>query len=92
MWSTAVVVVIEGGLFTAGLPGGGYDIDPYEANSAVLITEYRQLVNYEGTAAIPIILTRSNDESGLNHILVYFEDYYEYPGPTSDTIILQLVP
>lgn len=92
IWSTAVVVVVEGGLFTAGLPGGGYDIDPYEANSAILVNEYRQLVDYNGNATIPITLTRSNNEGGLNHILVYFEDYYEYPSPTSDPIILQLVP
>jgi hypothetical protein len=92
VWSTAVVVVIEGGLFTAGLPNGGFDIDPFEANSAILVDEYRLLVDYEGNATIPITLTRSNDEGGLNHILVYVEDYYSYPSQAAETIILQLIP
>jgi hypothetical protein len=92
IWATAVVVVIEGGLFTAGLPGGGFDIDPYEANSAILVQEYSQIVNYDGTAEIPITLTRSNDNSGLNHILVYFKDYHGYPGPTQEAIVLEFVP
>jgi hypothetical protein len=92
VWSTAVVVVIEGGLFTDGLPGGGFDIDPYEANSAIKVNEFSLLVNNDGTADIPITLTRTDDDGGLNHILVYLKDYYGYSGPASETMILELTP
>jgi hypothetical protein len=91
-WDTAIIQVIEGGLFTAGLPNGGYDIDPYEANSAIQVNEFRQQVNYDGSIDIPITLTKTNPEGGLNHILIYFEDYYGYSGPPTDPIILELSP
>lgn len=91
-WSTAVIQIIEGGLFTAGLPNGGFDIDPYEANSAIQVNEYRQLVSYDGNIDIPVTLTKANAEGGLNHILVYFEDYHGYNGLPADPIILELSP
>ncbi len=92
VWSTAVVLVIEGGLFTAGLPGGGFDIDPYEANSAIQVNEFRQPVANNGSATIPFTLTRTNNEGGFNHILVYFEDFHGYTGPPAETMILELAP
>ena len=33
---------METSLFTAGLPGGGFDLDPFEANSVVLIQPIEQ--------------------------------------------------
>jgi hypothetical protein len=89
-WTTAVVLVIEGGLFTAGLPGGGFDIDPFEANSALQANEYRGLVNDNGQVNIPITLFRSDANSGLNHILVVLQDVYGYSGAVSSPIVLEL--
>jgi hypothetical protein len=92
-WSTAVVKVIEGGLFTTGLPGGGFDIDPFEANSALQVNEFRWPVdNRNGQAAVPINLTRAHTDGGLNHILVYFEDFHGFSGPSAATIVLELTP
>jgi len=65
--STASLLVLEGGLFTEGVPNGGYDLDPYEANSALAVTEKSAQIGSGGTVDIPVTLTRSDpDHGGLN--------------------------
>lgn len=89
-YSQVRVLVVEGGLFTAGLPGGGFDIDPYEDNSAVVIREYSSMTGGDGTADIPIQISRSMPEAGFNHVVVVFENYFGMRGPTSPVIVLEL--
>lgn len=84
------VLVIEGGTFTAGLPGGGFDLDPYEANSAIQIRQYNGIISRTGQADIPITLSKTNPNGGLNHILVTLTNAYGMAGATSETIILEL--
>jgi hypothetical protein len=88
--STARVLVVEGGLFTAGLPGGGFDIAPFEANSAIQVQEYSGTVGATGDVDIPFMLTRSHADGGLNHIIVVLENSYAHKGMTSNPIILEL--
>ena len=98
------VLVVEGGLFITGMTGpypDGYDIDPFEANSAVTVSEYAGTVGAGGTVDIPITLTRldpasdpdvgANDVTGLNHILAVFTDANGRTGTPSNRIIVQLV-
>jgi hypothetical protein len=84
------VLVVEGGLFTDGVPGGGYDLDPYEANSAILVNEYSGTIGSNGLVDIPILVSRSLPQAGLNHIVAIFENYYGMRGPTSAVIVLEL--
>ena len=65
----AYLLVVEGGLFTQGLPGGGFDLDPFEANSAILVTELTATIGGGGTVDVPFSLTDSDPEAGLNYLV-----------------------
>ena len=84
------ILIIEGGLFTDGVPGGGFDLDPFEANSAVNLQEYLVTTHVDGTAQIPITLTRSDPDGGLNMIYVVQENPYGHRGQGSE-IVLELI-
>lgn len=84
------VLVVEGGLFTEGVPDGGYDIDPFEANTALAVREYATFVGSDGTVDVPITLSRSQTEGGLNHIVAVFSDGYGLSGRVSAPIVLAL--
>lgn len=84
------VVVVEGGLFTQGLPGGGHDIDPFEANTALTVREYTGVVGPGGTAEIPFVLSHTIPEGGLNIITAAFDNYYGVKGLTAAPLVLEL--
>jgi hypothetical protein len=82
------LVRIEAALQTAGLPGGGFDVDPFEGNSALLVAESAATLGLSGTADIPIMLTRAGTDAGLNYILAAFVDGFGRTGPVSAPIVL----
>ncbi len=84
------VTVIEGGLFTDGVPGGGFDLDPFEANSALVVNEYSAAASYDGRANIPITLTRTHSLGGINLILVTAVNPFGHTSQAAASIILQL--
>ncbi|MGJ5628279.1 malectin domain-containing carbohydrate-binding protein [Nostoc sp. CALU 1950] len=61
------LLVMEAGLFKNN--GGGFDLDPFEANSAIAVNEKSATIGAEGFVDIPITLTRSQTDAGLNHIV-----------------------
>jgi hypothetical protein len=89
-WISYSVLVVEGGQFIEGLPGGGHDVGPYEANSAIAIREYFGTTNIAGVVDVPVQLTRGRPDAGYNHIVVVFEDYFGQRGLTSVPIVLKL--
>lgn len=85
------LLTLEGGLFRAGLPGGGYDIDPFEANSVILIKEDSSTIGGDGTVSIPISLSRTDpDSGGLNYIAAVLADADGRTSTLSNIIILEL--
>jgi hypothetical protein len=80
---------LEGALFTAGLPGGGFDIDPFEANSVVAVREYTGTIGPTGSVDIPVTLTSSVAGGGNNRLLAVVADA-SGTGPTSNIAVLQL--
>ncbi len=60
---------LESGLFLTGVPGGGFDIDPFESNSAQNIQEYAATIGGGGTVDIAVTLSRNNNDSGYNNFL-----------------------
>jgi hypothetical protein len=52
----ASVRVVTAGttLFTDGLPGGGFDIDPDEANTVVTVTEHTVTIGPDGAVTLPL--------------------------------------
>ena len=84
------VLVVESGLFTAGVPGGGFDLDPWEANNAVAVREYQAVVGPSGFVDVPIGLTKTTPESGIHAITVVFADPYGRKGAVAAPLILAL--
>ncbi|MBE2202427.1 MAG: hypothetical protein IAE79_27695 [Anaerolinea sp.] len=84
------VLVVDAGLFTVGVPGGGYDLDPYEANSVIAIREYTGVVRMNGTADVPVVLSRELPEAGFNYMVAVLTNYYGVRGRVSPPVVLYL--
>ncbi len=85
-----VLLVVEGGLFTAGVPHDGFDLDPFESNTAVDVREYRGNLGLGGAAEVPIELTKSVPEGGINIITAVLDNHYGVRGLVADPLVLQL--
>jgi hypothetical protein len=83
------LLAVEGTLFTAGVPGGGFDLDPYEANSLVAVREHTATIGPAGSVDIPITLTSTVAGGGNNRMLAVIESAGGI-GPTSNVAVLQL--
>lgn len=88
--SPVTVLVVEGGLFTQGLPNGGFDLDPFEANSAVTVREYAAVVGLPGFVDVPVQLTKTTPESGIHYISAVFDDHYGVKGLVAAPLALEL--
>jgi hypothetical protein len=76
------------GVFTQ--PSGGYyDLDPYEANSAVKVSETSATIGSGGTVDIPVTLTKSSVEADLNYIVASLKDASGSSGPLSNVVVLE---
>ncbi|MCB0835495.1 MAG: multicopper oxidase domain-containing protein [Bacteroidetes bacterium] len=69
--------VMEGGLY---VNGAGFDIDAFEANKLVNVTEYNGKIGVSGYIDIPITLTKADNDAGINHVVAVIHD----SGCTSD--------
>jgi hypothetical protein len=90
--ATAVLMQVEAGLFVAGVPNGGFDLDPFEANSVIAITEQTVTIGAAGFVDVPITLTKSQTDTGLNHIVAVIKDASGRTGPTSPVLVVKLEP
>ncbi len=87
--SNVELLVIEASLYTAGVPGGGFDIDPYEANTVTKITEKFATITANNFVDVPITLTKSDNEGGYNYIVASIRDGEGDYGSVSETIVLK---
>lgn len=87
-----IVLVVESGLFTEGLPGGGFDLDPFEANSAITTREYNAVIGPAGAVDVPVQLSHILPEGGLNYITAVFDDHYGRRGLVAEPLVLELEP
>jgi glucose/arabinose dehydrogenase len=71
----------EVALHLANVPGGGFDVDPYEANKVVIVKDDVAVVGASGFVDVPITLSDTLVEGGINY-LVAVVDYPD--GRTSD--------
>lgn len=79
---------VEAGLFTAGLAMGGFDIDPFEADTAILVTEYDTAIGLSGSVDIPVTLTRTSPDGGLNHLVAVVKNASGTTGGLSPLTLL----
>jgi hypothetical protein len=89
-----IVLVVEGGQFTEGVPNGGFDLGRYEANSAVTTREYTGVIGPSGTVDIPILLTRTilpgGVTGGFNIITAVFDNHHGLRGEVAAPLVLEL--
>ncbi|MBA3482486.1 MAG: hypothetical protein H0T51_11780, partial [Pirellulales bacterium] len=79
--ATARLFHIEASLHLAGVPNGGFDLDPFEANKATTLTDLAVTIGAGGFVDVPIVLTKSEQEGGYNYITAVIQDSQ---GRTSD--------
>ena len=84
--SKVSLLAVEGALY---IENDGFDIDEYEANTALVIDEFTATIGTNGTVDIPVTLTRTDAASGgLNHFIAK----YENSNKLSSTVVLELNP
>jgi hypothetical protein len=86
------LLLVEGGLYTAGVPGGGHDLDPYEANTALIVSEASGRIGAAGTLDVPITLSHTGANGGFNHVVatLFDRDGSGRAGPLSTEWVLAL--
>ena len=91
-WQPASLLVLEGGLFLDGVPGGGYNVKPYDANSLVAIQAHEVQTWHGGPTAVPVTLMRSMPQAGINHLTAALDNHFGAKGPVSPVVKLELIP
>ena len=90
-----VVLVVEGRLEVDGAPGGGTDLDPFEANTATSFSEVPFTIGAGGTVEVPVALTATPTATatavGRNHVTAHLVDDGD-SGAVSDPLVLELDP
>ncbi len=84
------LMVMESGLFVEGMPNGGHDIQPFEANSAIAVDEKAAQIGANGSVDVPVNLTRSDPAGGLNYMVAVIKGPTGATGPNSDVLVLEL--
>ncbi len=83
---------LEGALYLDGVPGGGFDVEPFDANSVIAVSEYSATLGLNGIADVPVELTRSASEGGIHHFAAVEFDAEGLPGFLSNVAVLELLP
>lgn len=83
------LLMVESELFIIGT---GYDVDPYEANSALRITEITGFnTGPSGVVDIPVTLTKTGG-GGLNYIVAVLTASDGMTSPNSNTLVVKYDP
>lgn len=85
-----ILLVVEGGLFTEGVPNGGFDLEPFEANTALDARQYAGVLGPGGTADVPVTLSKSMPEGGINIITAVLDNHYGVKGLVAEPLVLEL--
>ena len=87
--SEVSLLIIEGAFFTED--GVGFDADPFEANTAIAVDEITATIGAEGFVDVPVTLTRSNPDGGLNYFkAAYVDQNGNAISYVSETVIMEL--
>lgn len=80
----------EVALYTAGTPGGGFDIDPFEANTLLWAEDEKVTVGPEGYVDIPRTLRKTNGNAGFNYFHATVYDGAGESGGVTPPIVIRL--
>ena len=83
---TATVLIVESALYIGGVPGGGYDLDLFESNTAIKITESSGVIPAAGYRDFIITPTKTNTYAGFNIITAVLSNAAGIKGSVSDEL------
>ncbi|MEM8488249.1 MAG: malectin domain-containing carbohydrate-binding protein [Bacteroidota bacterium] len=83
------LMVVEAALF---LSGGGFDVDAFEANTALAVQEFDETIGGSGFIDFNVTLGNSQAEGGINYAAAVFEDADGRSGDVSDVVVLDYDP
>jgi glucose/arabinose dehydrogenase len=87
--SQVALLIAEAAMFTTN--GVAFDVDPFEANSVIQVSEKTATVGAAGFVDILVTLSNSNPEGGYNHLVAAVKDAQGHTGLLSEVHVLQLV-
>jgi hypothetical protein len=79
--------VSEAGLYLAGTPDGGFDIDPFEPNTIIAVQEHLITLDASGAAELTVQMPRSNPDAGFYIVQAAGVDT-DRVGSASDPVLL----
>ncbi len=85
------LVILESGLYLVGVPSGGYNVQPYDTNTIIKVTELAAVIAEPGYVDIPVTLTQTEPKAGYNLIAATFSSG-GIKGPTSSTLLARYDP
>lgn len=85
------VLISEGALWLADVPGGGFDVEPFEANSVVAVTELTATLDAGGEALLPFALIQTAPEAGIYRIVAVMETAGD-SGEPSNVFVVEYAP
>ena len=71
--ATVRVWTFSSGLYLDGVPGGGYDIDPYETNKILAYSYTTATISGSGSVDVPGALVYSAQTGGINQVAALLE-------------------
>lgn len=80
------LLVLEGALYEPS--GGGYNVEPYDANSIVNVQEFTATLDASGQADIDVNLSQSDPSGGIHYMTAVVEDEDGMTGPVSAPAIV----
>jgi chitodextrinase len=86
------VWTFKAALYLAGVPGGGYDIDPYEVNKVITQGSVSATIGGGGTVDVPLTLSRSPDTGGIHLGTAMLVDGSGRRSSTSDILVIDYDP
>jgi chitodextrinase len=75
-----------------GVPGGGYDIDPYESNTLLALNTIDRVMPAAGFVDIPVTLSDSGATGGINHLVAVLSDGAGNRSASSEVLTIDYDP
>lgn len=89
---TVSLVTIEGGLYLGGVPGGGYQVAPFDANTAIKVTEASGVLPSSGYLDFTVTATQTDPKAGINYVTATLIDSNGTKGAASDKLTIWYDP
>jgi hypothetical protein len=88
--ATARLLQTEGALFLGGVPGEGFDIDPFETNKVIFVTHASFTIGSAGFVDVPVLLNDSHERGGVNTFVAVIQDLDGRTSMLSNAVVVAL--